>query len=350
MAHVRKFTKAACGHMFAHYERAKDESGEYVKFGNEKIDTTKSHLNYNLAPERGMSQGDFVRKRCSDVHCMNRKDVNVMCSWVVTMPRDLDASRTDEFMRHTYEFLSKRYGEENVVSAYVHMDETQPHMHFAFVPVVHDEKKGYDKVSAKEAVTRKDLQAFHEDLQRHLEEQMRCSVNIQNEATREGNKSIEELKRGTAQKEVEVLRKEVKSLKKQKADLMSREEFSKNLLTSKRVESIKTEVPMFGKDKVLVSKADFEALKKTAAAAENLMSEISPARKIKRQAKEIVSDAKEKAKEILDGAKREANFVKEKSASIQLEKLLKKHPELAREIQPRTEQPHRRSLNVDLGR
>ena len=50
MAHVAKYSKGALGHMFAHYERAKDKDGEYIKFGNEDIDTNKSHLNYNLAP------------------------------------------------------------------------------------------------------------------------------------------------------------------------------------------------------------------------------------------------------------------------------------------------------------
>ncbi|MGR5993121.1 plasmid recombination protein [Bacillus cereus] len=39
----------------------------------------------------------------------------------------------------------------------VHNDETRSHMHFAFMPVVWDEKKEYEKVSAKEVLTRKDL-------------------------------------------------------------------------------------------------------------------------------------------------------------------------------------------------
>ena len=38
---------------------------------------------------------------------------------------------------------------ENVISAYVHFDEVTPHMHYAFVPVVEDKKKGGYKLSAK---------------------------------------------------------------------------------------------------------------------------------------------------------------------------------------------------------
>ena len=97
MAHVAKYTRGALGHMFAHYERAKGKDNEYIKFGNENIDTSKSHLNYNLGPKRNISQGDFVKKRCNEVKCLNRKDVNVMCSWVITAPKDLDLKQQKKF-------------------------------------------------------------------------------------------------------------------------------------------------------------------------------------------------------------------------------------------------------------
>lgn len=198
MAHVAKYSKGALGHMFAHYERAKDKDGEYIKFGNEDIDTNKSHLNYNLAPNHNMSQGEFVKKRCSEVKCLNRKDVNVMCSWVVTAPKDLNPNLYKDFFKESYKFLENRYGADNVVSAHVHMDEKTPHMHFAFVPVVYDSKKDLLKVSAKEKVCKTDLQAFHQDLEKHLENALGREINILNEATKEGNKSIDELKRQSA--------------------------------------------------------------------------------------------------------------------------------------------------------
>ena len=169
MAHCKKFTKAACGHMFAHYERKKDENGEYIKFGNQEIDISQSHLNYNLAPERIDGQGNFVKERCSEVKLQNRADVNVMCSWVVTLPKEIDEDEREKFFKETYKFLSERYGKENVVSAYVHMDETTPHIHFAFVPVVMDKKKNILKVSAKEAIDKKELQVFHNDLSAYME-------------------------------------------------------------------------------------------------------------------------------------------------------------------------------------
>lgn len=213
MAHYKKFNRAACGHMFKHYERAKDENGEYIKFGNQDIDINKTHLNYNLGPIQRNGQGAFVKERCSEVKMQKRADVNVMCSWVVTVPKEIQADETERFFRETYKFLSDRYGKENVVSAYVHMDETTPHIHFAFVPVVEDKKKNILKVSAKEAVTRKDLDMFHQHLSKYMEKIFGRDIGVLNEATKEGNKSIEELKNGTAKKEYEALKQQTEKIK-----------------------------------------------------------------------------------------------------------------------------------------
>lgn len=279
MAHVAKYTKAACGHMFAHYERAKDINGEYLKFGNENIDTTKTDSNYNLAPDRGMNQGAYVKQRCSEVQCLKRKDVNVMCSWVVTAPKGLPKEQEREFFEQTYKFLENRYGEKNVVSAHVHLDEVQPHMHFAFVPVVYDKKKGVEKVSAKEKVCKSDLQTFHADLEKALERHFGKEVGILNEVTKEGNKSIEELKRGTAQEELQTIKDTIKDLQDKIGSLKQAREAYKGELerlqdslkraedvqaTYRQIDSIEGKTGMLNKDKVTISVDDFEKIKDVA--------------------------------------------------------------------------------------
>ena len=129
VANVQKFTRAASGHLCAHFERGKDENGEYIRFGNQNIDVERTSLNYNLAPDHDGGQIAFIQRRTSEVKCLNRADVNVVCSWVVTLPRDF--GRGKEFFKESYRFLADRYGENNVISAHVHKDENQPHMHFA---------------------------------------------------------------------------------------------------------------------------------------------------------------------------------------------------------------------------
>ena len=92
MAHLEKYSRAAVGHLIAHYDRQAEN------IGNESVDRTRSHLNYNLAAElQPMKQGDFIKQRCSEVKVQKRKDVNVMCTWVLTAPKDLPESEQVAF-------------------------------------------------------------------------------------------------------------------------------------------------------------------------------------------------------------------------------------------------------------
>lgn len=200
--HVTKYTKGTLGHMLGHYDRTKDGLGENVV-------PERTQLNYNLAvDDQPLKQLDFVHKRLGEVRCLKRKDVNVLCDWVVTMPKDLADEYREPFFKAAYNFFAEKYGHDNVVSAYVHMDEMQPHMHFAFVPVVADRKRDGWKLSAKEAITRVDLQHIHEQMQTQLTQELGVPVNLLNEATIEGNRSIKELKRGTAVEAVNKLKSE----------------------------------------------------------------------------------------------------------------------------------------------
>lgn len=220
MANMAKYSRGACAHLMAHYERRKDEKGQYIKFKNQDIDKSKTKLNYNLAPTRKQGQYKFMQSRCNSVKCLKRADINTMVSWVVTAPKHLEESDYKPFFKHTYDFLENKYGRENVISAYVHMDEKQPHIHFSFVPVVQDAKKGHLKVSAKECVTLNDLKTFHTDLEAYISKEMGKPIHILNEITKEGNKSIEDLKRTSAvqrmkdiETERELARDDVRALK-----------------------------------------------------------------------------------------------------------------------------------------
>jgi hypothetical protein len=223
MAHLGKYTRADTGHLFAHYERKKDDEGHYIKFGNKEIDTSRTYLNYNLAPKRDMSQYAYLKKRLEDVKCLNRKDVNVMCDWVVTMPQDLrylHPEKQEEFFKETYKFLADQYEEQNVLSAYVHLDETTPHMHFSFIPVVKDKKKGIDKVSAYQLFNKTTLQKFHPALKEHLERTLKVECNVLNGVTENGNRTITELKASQATEKLQKLENSIKD---------SQEEFKEQL-------------------------------------------------------------------------------------------------------------------------
>ena len=169
MANLQKFAKGNVKGLSIHLDR------KTTNHSNKEIDVTKSHLNYDLCTKDG-DTNSRLNERLNQVHCLNRKDVKVCATWVVTLPESLKEKSADDqriFFEKTYDFLTDRYGgEQNVLSANVHNDETTPHMHFAFVPVVWDEKKQYEKVSAKEILNRKELQTFHQDLDTFLKREI----------------------------------------------------------------------------------------------------------------------------------------------------------------------------------
>lgn len=191
MASIIKSTRGSCNNLFEHYERK-----EGIKFKNQEIDKSKSYLNYNLAPIKNLTQNEILNKRLSEVKVLKRKDVNVICSWVVTLPKTIEINSREEkeFFEETYKFLKNEYGEKNIISSYVHKDEVTPHMHFCFVPVVIDKKKNIEKVSAKELITKEHLKTFHNRLDRYLSNYFKREIGILNGATENGNKTVLELK------------------------------------------------------------------------------------------------------------------------------------------------------------
>ena len=184
MANMQKYTRNALGHMLKHYARAKDQDGEYVKFGNQNIDQYLTQYNYTFTSRKDdLDNYEFIKKRTEELKALKRKDVNVMATWVVTIPqqylnkakqdpdeflRDTEDTYSYKFFKETYKFLENKYGKDNVVGGFIHIDETTPHMHFAFIPTVRDNKKQRLKVSAKECLNKKALQKFHPELNAYL--------------------------------------------------------------------------------------------------------------------------------------------------------------------------------------
>ncbi|CUR64622.1 MobV family relaxase [Leuconostoc gasicomitatum] len=164
MAHLKKNTRGAVPGLAVHFERKTDHHT------NKEIDVSKTYLNQELMAD-GSDMLSRFNARLNDVYCMKRDDVKALATWIVTLPEELAEASYEQqsaFFEATTNFLNDRYGQENTVAAVVHYDETTPHLHYAFVPVVFDVKKSRDKVSAKEVLTRHDLQTFHEDLDQHL--------------------------------------------------------------------------------------------------------------------------------------------------------------------------------------
>lgn len=188
VAHVAKYQAGALGNMCGHYDRW---NGDLSKAqGRKNIDPTLSHLNYNLAPPRS-SQIEFINQRISELELKKapRKDAVRICDCVITAPKNLEKNQHRKFFRAAYRALSERYGAENVISSWVHLDEpnAQPHMHFAWVPVTKD-----GRLSAKTVVNRNDLRTLHRDLQTQISKKFGYTVDV---LLPDNEKAVKELSR-----------------------------------------------------------------------------------------------------------------------------------------------------------
>ncbi len=166
-----KFTRGNVSGLQKHNQR------ENKNYGNENVDITKSHLNYDLQNQeriRYLSKIDNIIKENRTSDKAVRKDAIVYVDTVVGSDKEffkkLSPEDTRRFFEQSYEYLQKKVGEKNVVSAVVHMDETKgvggsPHMHFSFVPMNED-----GTLSAKKKINRNFLREVQDEFPRYMKE------------------------------------------------------------------------------------------------------------------------------------------------------------------------------------
>lgn len=164
VCHVQKFKASDVKGMQKHNQRESENSK------NKDIDRSKTELNYDLHNEdhinynhkvKGIIQDGFKGDRAM------RKDAVVMTGTLITSDGEffkrLSPEEQKEFFKQSYEYLKDRYGEKNIISAAVHMDETTPHMHLCSVPLTEQ-----GKLSAKTLFDRKSLLQLQKGLPAYL--------------------------------------------------------------------------------------------------------------------------------------------------------------------------------------
>ncbi len=214
---MEKFTKNAMPNVLDHNGRS--DSERKPNRSNEAIDPSRSHLNYNLAADaQPLPPMAFCRNRLNEINIHGNANV-YMIGWVVTVPKTLPENEHKPFFKSCYDFFEKTYGKENVISAYVHMDETTPHLHYMTIPVTQG-KKG-EKLCAKEITSREHLSMMHPAMEAYVSNELGHQVDIINGATKEGNKSLKEFKAGKAKEDLEKAKAEAEKIieeAKQKAE------------------------------------------------------------------------------------------------------------------------------------
>ena len=222
-----------------------NERDENYEASNPQIDSERTKNNYRFTPYFGKTYTEFINGRIKELGLSPRKDAVVMNSFVLgsdkTFFDGLAKVEQYNFFSDCYKFFAERYGEENIIAAVVHNDETTPHMHLNLMPVTKDgrlcSKHLFDKPQLQQLQTdfyeavgkRWDLQRGKEGSQRkHLSTAEFKAKKIigQAEAIREENQvyadALEEAKGGEIPRKRGRLQEQVIALTAENKDLTAR--------------------------------------------------------------------------------------------------------------------------------
>lgn len=205
VCHVQKFKSPDVRGMQIHNQRESKNSK------NKEIDIERSHLNIDLVNQGSINYNkkvkEIINKGYKGTKAL-RKDAVVMNSTLISSDReffkDMPRERQLEFFKESLSYLSEKYGEDNIVSATIHFDETTPHMHVCSVPLTSD-----GKLSAKTIFNRTMLKKLQTELPKHLQEKG-FDINRGIEGSERGHIEVNEFKKLTKYEEVKALEEEIK--------------------------------------------------------------------------------------------------------------------------------------------
>jgi hypothetical protein len=155
--HYDKQTGSSPG-LSQHIERGCYRDSEWIEWHPTNADASRTHLNRELISGK-LSRDERITKRIKDAGIKTlRKDqiralTLIMSASCEDMQRIMNEGRFEAWCTSSIRWAQETHGEDNVVSAVLHMDEKTPHLHVTVVPIVQGISKdqAYRERKAKEA-------------------------------------------------------------------------------------------------------------------------------------------------------------------------------------------------------
>lgn len=140
--------------LYKHNER------KNTNYSNKDINHANSVHNYSLK-QCNTTYANAIKLLQQENNLKGRiiKTTNIACEFIITSDKDffdsIGKEETKRYFQTAYNFVAnyKNLGEKYILSAKIHLDESTPHMHIVFVPVVHTkDKQGntIDKIACSE--------------------------------------------------------------------------------------------------------------------------------------------------------------------------------------------------------
>lgn len=191
MANLQNHNRAAISRIAREHDRT---ASSYKNF----VDTQRTRQNYTYGVGNAKQVCEAIDQRCAEI-MSNRKmqtQTNVASEWLITYPavecdqqkyktgdlrkdgspvtrpynRPRNPAQCRAFFDEIWTFCQERYGKENCIAGFVHLDESTPHLHLILVPEATSRKTGNRTVSSASLMTRNELRDFHRDLDKHMRE------------------------------------------------------------------------------------------------------------------------------------------------------------------------------------
>lgn len=138
------------------------------RHSNACIDTSKSANNIAIVPVKESLFKDTAKRIEQEVIAKGNR-VMKNSIWIsevcCTLPQGIETEKAEEYFREIVNYFSATHGKENVISAYIHFDESTIHEHICLTNVT---KEG--KLSRREMWTRQRMLKIHDELTKHLQE------------------------------------------------------------------------------------------------------------------------------------------------------------------------------------
>ncbi len=351
MAHMLGIKKENVHAIISHISRCR-ETGD-------NVDQELSRLNEYHTKYPNKDLYTIYKEEIADCKVQNRKDVNVLASWVITLPKDIEPGSAEEemFFDATRKFLQERYPNTYIGDS-IHRDEpkSRPHMHYLLIPKVKEIKAekirdpetgklkktgrkietGRYKIALNDLVKRTDMIRFHDDLSDKIKQVLGREVLILTGTTKEngGNMNLNQYRaemerrnaikaQAEAETAKEALNKEKSEIEKKQAQLRQKE--------AQLQQRLKAAAEAQAKANEKASKAE-----QAQRVADDTLASVNEAKiTAQKEAAKIISDAKNEAEQTRRAADAALATAEEKTKDVQnREKIISEREAALEETRP----------------
>ena len=133
--------------LYKHNER------KNTNYSNKEINKNNSIKNYSIKQcTTTYLKAIYELIEKNNLKCRITSYTNLACEFIITSDKEfferIGEEETKRYFQVAYNFVAgyKNLGEQYILSAKVHLDESTPHLHIVFMPIIHTRDKSGNKI------------------------------------------------------------------------------------------------------------------------------------------------------------------------------------------------------------